>query len=193
MLKIRLIIFFCFALASFAIGQSGANAYVGLGVASTKDNNVTADGEQHSGYIVGLDARLAGEDMYFIIGGQYATISMFSEESLSFFSSENKLSMIKGRIGVGFGLASFSESIKLRSKILGSFDMIMDNDDTGRPDNLVGYDKINDGYLGLVSGLGLDIGIFTVDLEYEYSVLNVFFEQDDTKYNYFTLTAGVRF
>jgi hypothetical protein len=173
--------------------QSGANFYVGLNTGKTADQIVTKSGEMHYGYLVGLDARLAGEDMYFIVGGQYGTLSLFSEDSASFFSGENKLTQFKLRIGIGLNIVHFSENIRLRTKALGSFDFISKYDESGFPDNVVGYEKVNDGYFGAVTGLGLDIGIFTIDLEVELAVLNAFYEKSDTKYNAFSLTGGVRF
>lgn len=186
---ISIILFSCV----YINAQSGANVYLGLISGKTKDNVVSKDGELHYGYLVGLDARIAGDDMYFLIGGQYATLSLFSEDGAQFFSGENKMKQFKLRIGIGFNIARLSDNITLRSKILGSFDFLSSYDESGFPDNLVGYEQVNDGYLGAVTGVGLDIGIFTIDLEYELSALNAFYKQPDTKYNTFSLTTGVRF
>ncbi|HPK08896.1 MAG TPA: hypothetical protein PK147_06310 [Saprospiraceae bacterium] len=193
MFRILSTVLLFFGLINYSISQSGANVYGGVAIGQSQDNFISQSGQSHSGFLVGLDGRLVGDDMYFLAGVQYATLSLVSEESLSFFSSTNKMKMIKGRIGVGFNLIRFSESFAIRSKLLGSFNFINDFDNARLPAPSTGYASVNDGYLGAVTGLGVDLGIFTFDVEFEYGVMNVFYQKSQTKYNTLSLTGGIKF
>ncbi|MCZ2102036.1 MAG: hypothetical protein LC107_10925 [Chitinophagales bacterium] len=172
-------------------GQSpGVALYTGLTGVYSSDRQVTDKGDLHYGWLVGADARIVEGDLYFIIGGQYIKKSLHSTSSPSFFK-DNDFTVLAGRLGLGFNILHIGNYGVLRSKVLGSVNFVSKSPDNGL--NIDGYKELNNSYMGILTGLGYTLGIFELDLEYQHGIFNAFYKQPDTKFNGFTLTAGVHF
>ena len=176
-----LFVVFISLVSSFCYSQAGAHIFAGGVIATSKDANLTIPKSGSKGYEIGLDARLNSDDMYFLFGAKYVVLT------------QEKMSIIKGRLGLGFDIIHFSRNIYLRTKLQGSINFINDFDAT-IPFN-PGYSilQVNDGFAGAVSGLGLTMGPFMIDLDYEYGLFNVAFGKKESKLNFIGLNAGFRF
>ncbi len=174
-----------------AYSQSpGIAVYTGLTSIYAKDRQVTEKGELHYGWLVGADARIIEGDLYFIVGGQYINTSLHSSSKPDFFKNNN-FNIVGGRLGLGFNIAHIGDFGVIRSKILGSINFISKYPDGGL--DIDGYRELNNSFMGILTGLGYTMGILEFDLEYQYGIFNAFYKQPDTKFNGFTLTAGIHF
>ncbi len=173
--------------------SQGLHVYAGVAMDQSGDANVTPDGEAHYGYLIGADGRLMGGGSYFIIGLQYAHLSLLSQDSPSFFSNDASMQIIKGRGGLGADLFTTPDNrFKLRAKVLGSLDYYY----LYPAEALAGrepYTRLNDATLGVVGGVGIDFLSITFDIEYEYNFINAYYKQPDTKFNTISVTAGFFF
>ena len=68
-------------------GQAGMTIYVGPSVAFSGDNVVTAGGEAHFGYVIGANARLNSDFMYFMLTGEYGTFDLVANKKWNFIGS----------------------------------------------------------------------------------------------------------
>lgn len=191
MLKFISIMSFAFFLSMAGVqaqSTSGLQVYSGYlaGLNSNKDFSPTG---VRGGYFAGADARLLGGDMYFLIGGRFNVMSLNASSAPGF--SSDTYSFFSGRIGVGFTILNISRNIRLRSKFLGSVHLLntIEEEKIDNPR----FTEVNDSYGGLVTGLGVDIGFITADLEYEYGVINSVFKEPDTKISFLTLSVGFKF
>lgn len=167
----------------------GLAIQAGLTTAYAKDNNITTANQAHYGWMVGADARLLDNDLYFIIGGQFHNTSLKSTSGPQFFTNDLKVFM--GRAGIGFNVFRFSEKMSLRSKIVGSLNYVIDAPDKGL--NIPGFMELNDAYAGGATGVGLTIGALDLDLEFQYGFINAFYKQPKSTFDIWTLMAGFHF
>lgn len=171
-------------------GQApGLVIQAGVTSAWVKDQNVTPSGKAHSGYMIGADARLLDGSMYFLVGGQFHNLQFAATESFKLTGGDWKI--IMGRFGLGFDLIHFSNNLAIRSKLLGSINMNVSYPDGGL--RIMGYSDVNEAFFGATTGLGVTIGFIDVDIEYQYGLLNTFYEQSNTKGNSITFMAGIHF
>lgn len=176
--------------AFFANGQAGAKVYVGPLLAYSYDNTITPDGYMHSGYMVGIDARLNNDRMYFLLGVNYGLVDLIASKTISLFEG-SKMTFLKGRIGLGFDIIRLKPNLFITGKFAGSLNYLLDYES-----NLLtepGYQTINDGTAGLVGGLGVRIGFVNIDLEYEYGLFNQYNLRKDTRFDYLAITTGINF
>lgn len=147
-------------------------------------------GSMGGGPTIGADARLLGDDLYFLFGGSYSIQGGDGE----FFGvdADEGYSMTSGRIGLGFRLFRISRKISIRSKAVASIHFVNDFETATNPDTGEDY-LINDSFAGAITGLGLDIGALTLDLDYEYGLINAINKQSETTVDFITLTGGVKF
>lgn len=171
-------------------GQSpGLVIQAGLSASYSKDANITKAKQGHFGWMIGADARILEGDLYFLIGGQFHKTNLMSTSSLEFF--KNDWSVAMGRAGFGFNLLHISERVVIRSKLLGSVNFILDAPEKGQ--NIPGYTELNDSYLGAVTGLGLTLGSFDFDLDFQYGFVNAYFMQPKSTFDSWTFMAGFHF
>ena len=116
-MKYGLLIVMFFPVLLFS--QAGASVYAGPVTGFSPDGNITSSGQAHYGWAAGLDARIAGDDMYFIIGGQYQQLSLVSSSQPAFF--DNDWTVASGRCGLGGTLFRLSSASIIRAKALASF------------------------------------------------------------------------
>lgn len=169
--------------------QSGIRVHTGLITGSSNDEVVTPDGTALYGYLIGGDARLFAEGLFFNVGLQYANMDLIGEDSPSFFGGDTSMKLIRGRIGLGLYIANINDLIRLRTRAVLDINYIQSSSGVFSDPNY----RINDSHLGAALGLGADISIFTIDLEYEIGVINAYFEAEDSKISYLSLTGGVFF
>ncbi len=181
------IFMFCFA-SVFA--QAGAKIYGGLTTGFNQDKNVTPSGTTHSGWVAGIDARLNDDRMYFLFGVLYGVADLNAQSSPTFFTGD-KMSFIKGRVGLGFDMVRISPKFFITSKFAGSIKYLSKYDKTLLTNE--GYEVLNDGTAGVVGGLGVRMGIINIDLEYEHGLFNLYNKKTNSNMHYITLTTGVNF
>jgi hypothetical protein len=185
----NLFLVLCFYSLAQSVYSQGLVIQSGLTTAFSKDKNITAEGQAHYGWMVGADGRILEGDMYFIIGAQYHNSNLASTGKINFFDTD--WSMLMFRAGLGFNIFKMSEKTYFRTKIVGSV-----NSNLTFPKgalNKTGYDKINDSFLGGVSGLGFTQGPFDIDFEYQYGIINAYTGQPNSTFSFFTLMAGFHF
>ena len=172
--------------------SGGVSIQSGLTYGFSQEEALTKSGQAHYGWMAGLDARLMGGDMYFLVGIQYHKTSLFSTSSANFFKTDMDIIMV--RLGLGFTVYKLGYKSYLRTKLLGSINFVMDGPDP-KPafPNSVSPANLNDSYLGAVTGIGWTKGMIDIDLDFQYGILNSVFEQDKTNFNYLTLMAGINF
>ncbi len=180
------VFFICFSLRS---QSPGLVIQTGLTLAYAKDSNITRTNQGHYGWMIGADARILESNLYFIIGGQYHKTSIVSTSSPDFFKTDQSVFMT--RCGLGFDLLHLSEKIALRSKLLGSINFILDAPANAL--NIPGYTQLNDSYLGAVTGVGITIGSFDIDLDFQYGFINAYYKQPKSTFDSWTLMAGFHF
>jgi len=161
----------------------------GLTASYAKDANITKANQRHYGWMIGADARILDGDLYFLLGGQFHKTDLISTSSPDFF--KNDWSIVMGRAGFGFNLLHINERIVVRSKILGSINFILDAPENGQ--NIPGYTELNDSFLGAVTGLGLTIGSFDFDLDFQYGFINAYFKQPKSTFDSWTFMVGFHF
>lgn len=176
--------------------QAGMGIYLGPSVMKSTDKVVSPGGSMHYGYVIGANARLNSDNMYFLLSGEYGTFDLIANKSAKFIGGED-LSYAKGKIGLGFDIAKISRKIVLRSKLQGTVMFVNNfNQDVIDNDPLLsanGYSLINDGIGGLATCIGIRFGSFFTDLEYEKGFFNLYHEKKDSKLNFISLTAGFQF
>jgi hypothetical protein len=188
----RYFIFLLFLLVSnISSGQApGVVIQTGLTTMYSKDPVITKSGEAHYGWMVGADARILDGGLYFIVGGQYVNTSLRSSSNPE-FTRKRDWKILNGRCGLGFDILRLSEKSAIRSKILASVNFTMDAPSGGL--GIDGYRLLNDSSLGAVTGLGVTLGLFDIDLEYQYGILNAYNKQPNSKFSGLTLMAGFHF
>ncbi len=177
--------------STVASTQSGLNIYAGISNATSRDALITPEGTSLPGYVIGADARLNADDMYFMIGGQYHQIDFLAQEEKSFFSVDEKMVWLKLRVGLGYNLAHIGEKITIRAKTLGSLNLISSTPDLeSAPYSGTPY---NSGTAGGVLGLGVDVYGLTFEVEYERGFFNAVNKVDSTQYDFLVVTLGYFF
>lgn len=192
MFKSRIILFLLLLFGINTVyGQGGMKAFGGISMLSSRDTKVTPEETLHRGFHVGLDASFAGEQMYFIVGGQFSKVPIIGSESSNFFQPEDEYTSTSVRVGLGFRLFGIGQKIAVRAKALGTFDIINNTPNSPISDPL--YQKINDGHAGLIGGLGVQIGFLQLDVDYRYGVLNLYNKRPDTMLDGLAVSLGIRF
>lgn len=170
-----------------SIAQSGVGFYAGYITAFTTDKISTPSSTAHFGYLVGLDARLIDDELYYKGGLEYLSFDLISSSNPNPLK-KGQIKMLKVRGGFGLHLAKLSENSILRTKLLGSLQFIRNYDE----DALVipGYNRINDNLAGVATGLGVDIGKLTLDLEFDYGLFNLYFKKPKSRLHFINFNVG---
>jgi hypothetical protein len=172
------------------IGQeAGATIYGGLINAKLHSQNYCLNCKYQSGYVVGLDGRLNSGALYFMVSGDYGKLDLLPVETVDYIGKD-KMTLFKLKAGMGFKILGFSDRVYLSSKIQMSFTNIFKYDDTIL--KLSNY-RLNDGFLGATTGLMLNYGVLIIELEFERGLLNMFYDEPETKLNFLTLKTGFKF
>ncbi len=168
----------------------GARVYAGISILTNQDVNANPEGSSYSGYHIGTDGRIMSGTMSFLLGARYTAISRTPQETIKLFGHDSNISILNGRVGLDYSIYSLRDFFRIRTKVLGSFDIIINT--TGESIAVPTYD-LNDGWFGGVTGLGFDIGPFILDIEYEFGILNAYYQKPDSKFNSLTISTGFFF
>lgn len=171
------------------IPKAGFNVSYFSGDLENPDDEVSGD----LGYQAGASVRF-GEGFYFEPGVQYFERNALLERTggvdVSDLEVEFKLQGLRVPVYIGGDLFT---SERLGIRFYGGPSVIfLFNDD----DDFVSIEEyvLKDNLWSINAGVGLDIGIFTLDLEHEWGVSNVFdIEGATSKNNVIYLSAGLLF
>jgi len=181
----------CLTLSLSAIAQEGGMR-VYAGSTSLVNNDIIANpaGYSHSGFHIGVDGRLMSGGMAFLVGGRYTSVSSTAVKDFKLTGHESTLSVMNGRAGLDISIYSFTSFARIRTKALASFDIVLSQSSTAMPPQ--GY-TLNDGWLGLVTGLGADIGPAIIDIEYEFGIVNGYNKKKKSTFNSLSFSIGFFF
>ena len=168
---------------------SGVKISAGIVSIANENKIFTQEGTAHYGYHFGIDARLNEGFIFLNPGFHYYKISLIPTGNIAFFSQEFSMTVIKGRMDLGF-IIDASRLFKPRFKFGGTLNFISD---VTEPNPLnTGQDEINNTF-GLNAGIGADISIFTIDLDYERGMTDGLKEVKNSKFHYLTFSLGFFF
>lgn len=190
-MKIIFSLFICLAFTVTTYAQAGGmRAYTGITTMTNTDKVANPDGFAHTGYHIGADGRLFSGGMAFLVGARYTSTSKLPIDKFKLSGHPSSLSVMNGRVGLDIYIFNFAPVFKVRTKLLGSFDIVIS--ETGNENPPPGY-NLNDGWLGAVAGLGADVGPITVDIEYEHGIINGYNKIKGSTFNSFSFSLGFFF
>lgn len=187
MKKLFSICILVFVFSSSYAQLGGMRVYAGSTSLVNKEINANPAGFSHSGYHFGIDGRLMSGGMAFLVGGRFTSVSSSPTEDFKLYGHDSSLTMMNGRVGLDISIFSFTNTMRIRTKLLGSFDVVLS--DPGTVQNFT----LNDGWLGIVSGLGADIGPAIIDIEYEFGLINGYNMVKKSTFNSLTFSIGFFF
>jgi hypothetical protein len=192
--KIIFVSMFMLFMSSSIFSQAGMNIYAGPFVMATQDQNFTPKGEYHSGYLVGLHGRLNSDNLYFLLSGEYGLTNIVSNKEIKIFGDKD-LTFFKFKVGLGLDILKLSENAGIRVKGQGVLLSVSKLDETllNIPRFRDDYKDVNDGTVGVATGVGVFLGPLTFDINYEIGFLNFVKEKPDTNLNFLDLVVGLRF
>lgn len=184
------LVFFFIASISLYSQNGGMRAYIGTTSIVNKDKIVNPDGFSHAGYHIGLDGRLFPGRMAFLVGGRYTSVSRAAIKDFKLKNHKSTLNIMNGRVGLDISILSFSNIIRIRTKALASFDIVLSQNG---PNPLPAGFILNDGWAGFVTGIGADIGPAVIDIEYEIGVINGYNKKKSSTFNSLSFSVGFFF
>ena len=177
-------------LSSISAQEGGMRVYVGTTSLVNKDIIANPEGFSHSGFHIGADGRLMSGGMAFLVGGRFTSVSRTAVKDFKLSGHDSGLAIMNGRVGLDISIYSFNHYARIRTKALGSFDIVLSQTGSDLPPN--GY-ALNDGWLGLVSGLGADIGPAVIDIEFEFGLINGYNQKKKSTFNSLSFSVGFFF
>lgn len=168
--------------------QAGVFLYAGPTVGFTKDKVASPD-TYHYGYTAGINGRFNSDELFFLMGAEYTSIDAMGDKSINFGADDNVV-FLTYKIGVGFDAWRINEKQRVRTKVQGNV-MTLNKVNGGLPTD-AGYKRLND-----TASLGLGIGythkMWTLDLDYNIGLFNLYSGQKDTALSSISLLAGIKF
>jgi len=190
MKNLLLLLSFLF-IAQYSYSQdAGLRVYSGITSMSNRVQAITPMGTSHNGFHFGADGRLNGGGMFFVLGVRLTRIDLRASEESKYFSNESAHLIFGGRVGLGWHLIQFGNGISIRGKALAQLDSNVSYEEEllSAP-----YDSLVDAAAGGVVGLGLEFKGLTLDVEYEYGLVNVYSLQKDSKADVWSVSGGFFF
>lgn len=178
---------------SLCFSVQSQNIFVHAGALMGHNNlkELSPDGFPHVGKRLGLDLSVNKGNIYLLVGGQYMKYEFnptIEKKGLDFNSPHQEM---KARLGVGVNIVSIPKIFKLRVKAMGALHYAdVDNTNIVIPSP---YTELNKTYLGADFGVGINISVVTLDIEYEKGLSNVIDKTEDSKFNIWSMTAGLSF
>ncbi len=170
--------------------EGGMRVYAGTTSLVNNDKIPNPEGFSHPGFHVGVDGRLMSGGMAFLVGGRYTSVSRVAVKDFKLSGHSSTLSVMNGRVGLDISIYSFTHFARIRTKALGSFDVVLSQ--TGADLPPTGF-ELNDGWFGLITGLGADIGPAIIDIEYEFGLLNGYNKKKESTFNSLSFSVGFFF
>lgn len=190
-MKTYQIILFSLFFSTFCSAQdAGVRAYAGVTSAKNRVAAITPENTSHNGYHIGADGRLNSGRMFFVVGLRYTSIDLLASADSEFFSSDPAHSIISGRAGLGWHLVEFGHNQSIRAKLLAQLDSNLNYDEAFLEEP---YGMIVGASAGATAGIGVQFKFLTLDLEYEYGLVNQFSQQKETKVDSYSLSLGFFF
>jgi len=187
------LLLFLFFVTSFQLSyaqNAGMRAYAGTSSMSNRVATITPEGASHNGYHFGVDGRLNGGGMFFVVGLRYTSIDLIASTDSGYFENDSAHKIFSGRVGLGWHLIQFRNGFSIRGKALAQVDSNLSYD---KELLSVPYDDLVDAAAGAIVGLGIEFKGLTLDVEYEYGLVNVYAQQSDTKSDALSFSAGFFF
>lgn len=170
------------------------NPKVGVNLSRLETDPADFETAARPGYSVGLDARLKMGKKWYLQPGIHYNVMNYELEDLK-VDGETAFKDITGvkttKIPVQLGLKIINwKVLNLRAFGGGNYYRV-----NGVTKNDIGLTKadFNDNYWSFNAGVGLDLLLLTLDLQYEFGQTGIFANQPDTKFNTIALTAGFKF
>jgi hypothetical protein len=187
MYRLFALLFFVFSSYSL-LGQGGAQVSAGLVSLANNNKNITEKGAYHSGFSVGIVARLKDGNFVAGPGLKYTRYSMASTNSPDFFNSDENYHMLSVPMNIGL---EYRLTYLLKLKLYTGADAhyFYRIDDNQRDIN---FDYVNDYFFGAHAGIGIDITWVTLDLTYERGLTSAH-KFENSNYNWLTFAVGFFF
>lgn len=174
----------------FGLANAQTHLQFGLLSGSNDLKDLTPDNFSHSGWRIGVDQNIVGTGAYLLGGIHYVRFNEEARDGNNFFDTDPAIQILKPRLGVGFTPLAITNIFKLRLKGLASYNYFLAFD--GERANF-DSDKIKAGYLNFDIGAGINIGMFTLDVEYELGLNGVIEDLDDSQFRFLSVSAGMMF
>ena len=174
--------------SAFVFSQS--HLQFGLLSGSNKLKDLTPDDFSHSGWRIGIDQKLGGVGVYFLGGIHYVRFNEEARDGTNFFDTDPAIQILKPRLGIGATPFAIGDLFKIRVKGLASYNYFLAFD--GERANF-DTDKIKSGYLNFDFGVGANIGMVTLDIEYELGLNGVIDDLDDSQFRFLSVAVGLTF
>lgn len=171
--------------------QVKVNPKFGIFVSDIEKVNNNFKQDAHLGWQIGVDFRI-GDDMFFLKPGLFyqAIATSFDETNGVITDIDQTINFLKIPIDAGINLTGDGGVIGLHA-----FGGIVPNILLNVDGEINGFDKdqLKKFNLGANLGLGLDFLIFTVDLQYEFGLINFYDSTPKIKNNMVYLNVGLLF
>ncbi|GAB5551750.1 MAG: hypothetical protein Sapg2KO_13410 [Saprospiraceae bacterium] len=192
-MKRLLITFSLLIAANFIVAQNTINPKIGYNYSYFSGDYDDRELEGQSGWQVGVDFKF-GDQFYFAPGVHYFQSTALIESVRDINVTGNDIEFdIRGiRVPAVLGVDLIEgKRLGLRAYTGPNVSFILDNDEDAFDTSDALY---NEFILGYNAGVGLDIGIFTVDVEHEWGLSNAF-DSDliDSRNNRLFLSVGLLF
>jgi len=170
--------------------QSQTHMHFGLLSGSNKLKDLTPDDFSHSGWRIGVDQNIFGKGVYIIGGLHYVRFNEEARDGTDFFDTDPAIQILKPRAGIGITPFALTELFKIRFKGLASYNYFLAFEGENASFD---EDKIKSGYLNFDIGVGVTVGVVTVDVEYELGLNDVIDDLSDSQFRFLSVSAGFMF
>ena len=160
--------------------QSGAVIGVGASLGYTDNPAVMAKAGALSGWHISVTARLGPDFWYLKPGLELHKIQLESSGVFDPFKESPAMFIVKGPVQLGARIFKVGNLLFRASAGLGTNSLSLD------------HNTLRDLHLGALGGLGLDIGPFAIDFQFEKGFTELY-KSTDYKIDYVTVTTGIFF
>lgn len=168
--------------------QSGAVIGVGASLGYTDNPAVMAKAGALSGWHISVTARLGPDFWYLKPGLELHKIQLESSGGFDPFKESPAMFIVKGPVQLGARIFKVGNLLFRASAGLGTNFIWSIEKNTLSLD----HNTLRDLHLGALGGLGLDIGPFAIDFQFEKGFTELY-KSTDYKIDYVTVTTGIFF
>jgi hypothetical protein len=191
----RLFVFIVLAtIALDARSQSGFYLYTGPSTGFTGDK-IYSEGGANFGYVVGFDVRTNDDAMHFLLSAERGANDIIPNTKFGFIGGKD-FSYNKFKVGLGWDVKKIGRSAGMRTKFQANFMSVASFDSEALPGDKTlsqnGYNNLNDGLIGLSTGLSYFKKKLFFGLEYELGLYNLIKDKKDTKMNFINIVIGYK-